>query len=182
MLSAHLRRMCTMLLLDWIFCICCCSVTQSCLTLWDPMDCSMPGFPVLHYLPELAQTHVHWVSDATQLLSFLLLLPSIFPIIRVFSNDLALCISWPKYWNFGINTSNEYSGLTSVRTDWSPCSPKDSQESSSTPQFNSINSLAFSLFDSPTLTSIHYWRNNSFDFTDLCWQCLCFLICCLALA
>ena len=120
MLSAHLRRMCTMLLLDWIFCMCCCSVTQSCLTLWDPMDCSMPGFPVLHYLPELAQTHVHWVSDATQLLSFLLLLPSIFPSIRVFPNKSVLPIRWPKYWSFSFSISpfNEYSGLIFFRMDW----------------------------------------------------------------
>ena len=149
--------MCTMLLLDWTVCVCCCSVTQSRLMLWDPMDCSMSGFPVLHYLPKLAQTHVHWVSDATQLLSSLLLLPSIFRIIRVFSNDSALCISWPKYWNFSNNISNEYSGLTSFRIELmcSLCSPRDSQESSSASQFNNINSSASSLSDGPTLTSIH---------------------------
>ena len=63
----------------------------------------MPGFPVDHYLPELAQTHVHWVSDAIQLshpLFLFLLLPSVFPSIRVFSNEPALCIRWPKYWSF----------------------------------------------------------------------------------
>ena len=82
----------------------CCSVAQSCLALCDPMDWSTPGSPVLHYIPESAQTHVHWVSDITQpssrpLLSpSPLLLPSIFPGIRVFSNELALCIRWPKYW------------------------------------------------------------------------------------
>ena len=79
------------------------SVAQSCLTLCDPMDFSMPGLPVLHHLPELAQTHVHWVSDAIQpshpLLS-LLLLPSIFPSIRVFSSESVLWIRWPKYWSF----------------------------------------------------------------------------------
>ena len=77
----------------------CCSVTQSCLTLCDSMDCSTPGFLVLHYLLEFAQTHVHGVSDAMQpshLLLPLLLLPSIFPSIRVFSNELAFCIKWPK--------------------------------------------------------------------------------------
>ena len=67
--------------------ICCCSVTQSCPTLWHPMECSTPGFPVLHHLPQLATTHVHWVSHAIQAscpLWHLLLLPSIFPSIRVF--------------------------------------------------------------------------------------------------
>ena len=81
-----------------------CSVTQWCLTLCDPMNCSTPGFPALHYLPELAQTHVHWVSDTIQpshpLSPHLLLLPSVFPSIRVISNELALPIRWPKYWRF----------------------------------------------------------------------------------
>ena len=79
------------------------SVTQSCLTLCDPMDYSMPGFPVHHQLPEPAQTHVHWVGDATQPfhpLHPLLLLPSIFPSIRVFSKESFLCTRWPKYWSF----------------------------------------------------------------------------------
>ena len=87
------------------------------------MDCSTPGFPVLHYLPEFAQTHVHWVSDATQpshLLLPLFPLPSIFPNIRVFSNELALHIRWPNYWSFSFTIihSNEYSGLISFRIDW----------------------------------------------------------------
>ena len=87
------------------------------------MDCSAPGFPVLHYLLELAQTHVHWVGDAIQPshpLSPLLLLPLIFPGIRVFSNESALLIRWPKYWSFSfsISPSNEYSVLISFRIDW----------------------------------------------------------------
>ena len=88
-----------------------------------------------------------------------LLPPSIFPSIRVFSNDSVLPIRWPKYWSFSfsISPSNEYSGLISFRMDWfgSPCSPRDSQESSSTPQFKSINSSALSFLYSPALTSIH---------------------------
>ena len=79
------------------------SVAQSCPTLCDPMDCSTPGFPVHHQLPELAQTHVHWISDAIQpchLCHPLLLPPSIFPSITGFSNGSALCIRWPKYWSF----------------------------------------------------------------------------------
>ena len=99
------------------------SVAQLCLTLCEPMDCSMPGLLVQHQLLELAQTHVHRVSDAIQPshpLSSLLLLPSVFPSIRVFSNELALCIRWPKYWSFSfsISASNEHSGLISFRMDW----------------------------------------------------------------
>ena len=88
-------------------------------TLCDLMDCSTQGFPVLHQLPELAQTHVR-VSDAIQSsrpLRPLLLLPSIFPSIRVFSNESALCIRWPKYWSFSFSPSNEYLGLISYRID-----------------------------------------------------------------
>ena len=86
------------------------------------MDCSMPGFPVLHYLPEFAQTHVHWVGDAIQPLNLycpLLLLPSIFPSIRVFSNESVLCIRWPKYWSFSFSISpfNEHPGLISFMMD-----------------------------------------------------------------
>ena len=87
---------------------------------WWAMDWSMPGFPVLHCLPELAQSHVHWVGDAIQPSHPLLLPPSIFLSIRVFSNELPLWIRWPKYWSFSfsISPSNEYSGLTSFRIDW----------------------------------------------------------------
>ena len=88
-----------------------------------PWTAAGQGFPVLHYLPEFAQTRVHWVGDAIQpsLLCFpFLFLSSIFPSIRVFSNELALCIRWPKYWgfSFSISPSNEYSGLISFRIDW----------------------------------------------------------------
>ena len=102
---------------------CCCSVTKACPTLYDPMDCSRPGFPVLHYLPEFAQTHVHWTSGAIQPsypLSSLLLLPSIFPSIGVFSNESALHIMWPEYWSISFSTSpsSEYSGLIFFRIGW----------------------------------------------------------------
>ena len=90
----------------------------------------------------------------------LLLPPSIFPSIRVFSNESVLCIRWPKYWSFSfsISPSNEYSGLISFRMDWldSPCSPRDSQESSPTPQFKSISSSALSFLCSPN-SHIHTW-------------------------
>ena len=86
------------------------------------MDYSTPGFPVLHYLPELAQTHVHWVgvmlSNHLILCHPLLLLPSVFPSIRVFSNESALCNRWPKYYSFSKSPSSEYSGLSSFRIDW----------------------------------------------------------------
>ena len=99
------------------------SVTQSSPTLCNPMDCSMPGLPVHRQFLEFTQTHVHWVSDAIQQshpLSPLLLLPSIPPSIRVFSNESALHIRWPKYWSFSFNISpsNEYSWFISFRMDW----------------------------------------------------------------
>ena len=98
------------------------SVAQSCLTLCNPMDCSTPGFPVHHQLSELTETHAHQVvmlSNHLILCCPLLLLPSIFPSIRVFSNESALRIRWPKYWSFSfrISPSNEYSGLISFRMD-----------------------------------------------------------------
>ena len=96
---------------------------------------------------------------------------SIFPSIRVFSNESVLCIRWPS-----IGASAPV--LPMFRVDflwdwlvWSPCSPRDSQESSPAPQLESITSLALSLLYSPTSTSIYdYWKNQSFDFMDLCWQ------------
>ena len=115
------------------------------------MDCSTPGFPVHHQLLELTQTHVRRVGDAIQYLilcCLLLLLPSIFPSTRVFSNESVLCIRWPKYgsFSFSISPSNI------IRPDflwdwlvWSPYCTRVSQESSPAPRFKSINSLALSL-------------------------------------
>ena len=110
-----------------------------------------------------------------------LLLPSMFPSIRVFSNESTLRIRWPKYWglSFSISPSNEYSGLISFRTDWfyllAACA-RDSQGPSPAPQFENINSLALSLLYGPTLTSIHdYWKNHSFDSTDLCQESMSLL-------
>ena len=98
------------------------SITQPCLTLCNPMDCSTLGFPVHHQLPELAQTHsIKSVIPSNHLIlcCSLPLLPSTFPSIRVFSNESVLPIRWPKYWNFSfsISPSNEYSGLISFRMD-----------------------------------------------------------------
>ena len=85
----------------------------SCFRLCDPMDCSTPGFPVYHQVPELVQTHVHLI------LCHPLLLPSVFHSIRVFSSESLLRIRLPKYWSFSfsISPSNEYSGLISFRMD-----------------------------------------------------------------
>ena len=145
------------------------SVTQSCLTLCDPMDCSTPGLPVQHQLPEFTQTHVHWVSDAIQ--------PS-HPLSSPFSPAFNLSQHQGLFqW---VRSSHQVAKVLEFqlqhqsfqwifRTDFLqdglvgfPFCPKDSQESSPTPQFKSINSLALSFLYSPTLTSIHdYWKNHS---------------------
>ena len=99
------------------------SVAQSCPTLCDPMNCSMPGLPVHHQLPEFTQTHAHesvMPSSHVFICHPLLLLPSIFPSIRVFSSESTLCMRWPKYWSFSfsISPSNEHPGLISFKMDW----------------------------------------------------------------
>ena len=147
------------------------SVTQSCPTLCNPMDCSTPGLPVHHQLPELTQTHVLWVGDAIQpshpLLS-LLLPSSIFPSIRVFSNESALRIRWPKYWSFSfsISPSNEYSGLISFRMDWLDLLAVQGTLGSFLQHHRSKASTLFStsFLHSPTFTSIYdHWKNHSLD-------------------
>ena len=159
--------------------------------LCDPMDCSTSDFPVLHHLPEFAQTPVNWVDDAIQP-SHPLSSPSppapIFPSIRVFSNVLVLHIRWPKYWSFSfsISPSNGYSGLISFRMDWFHLLAVQAtlKESSPAPQLESINSLALSLLYGPTHTSIHdYWKNHNFHSVVLCQQMMCLLFrCCLGLS
>ena len=100
-----------------------------------------------------------------------LLLPSIFPSIRVFSREVAFHIRWPKYWSFSfsISPSNEYSGLTSCRIDWFDLLVvQGTLESSSAPQFKSINSSMLSLLYGLTLTPIYdYWKNHNFDYIVL---------------
>ena len=134
------------------------SVTQSCPNLCDPMNRSMPGLPVHHQLPEFTQIHVYRVSDATQP-SDPLLSPS--PPAFCLSQHPGLfqwvSIRWPEYWwfSFSISPSNEYSGLISFRIDLFAVCPRDSQESSPTSQFKSINSSALSFLYSPT--HIHTW-------------------------
>ena len=92
-----------------------------------------------------------------------ILLSSIFPSIRVFSNESALRIKWPKYWNFSFSPSNEYSELVSFRIDWFDllAVQRDLQESSPAPQYKSITSSAFRLLHDPALMSVHdYWKNH----------------------
>ena len=112
-------------LVDFLICISVqfSSVTQSSLTLWDPVNRSTPGLPVHHHLPEFTQTHVHWVGDAIQPshpLSSPLRLPPICASIRVFSNESTPCMRWPKYWSFSFSIipSKEHPGLISFRMDW----------------------------------------------------------------
>ena len=148
----------------------------------NSLDCSTPSFPVFHHLLEFAQTHVHWVhwvhwwlvmpSNHFILCCPLLFLPSVFPSIRVFSNESVLCIRWSKYWSFSISPSNEYSELISLRIDWFDLLAVQGTltESSLAPQFKSINSSVFSLLYDPTLTSVHdSWKKHSFENMDLCW-------------
>ena len=138
------------------------SVTQSCPTLCNPMNRSTPGLPVHHQLLEFTQTPVHWVSDAIQP-SHPLSSPSpapnpsqhqsLFPMSQLFT--------WGGQ-STGVSALASF--LPKKSQGWSPCSPRDSQESSPTPQFKSINSSALSLLHSPTRTSIHdYWKNHSLD-------------------
>ena len=151
------------------------------------MDCTTPGLPIHHQLPEFTQTHAHWVSDAIQPSHPLLSpSPSAFnlSLIRVFSSESVLCIRWPKYW---VSASASVllmkiqdcfplglTGLISLQS-------RDSPESSPTPEFKSINTLMLSLLYGPTLTSVHdYWKK----YMDICQQSdvSCFLICCLGLS
>ena len=97
------------------------SSVQLCSTLCNPVNCSIPGLPVHHQLPEFTQTHVHWVGDAIQPCHPPLSpSPSIFLNIRVFLNESVLCMMWPKYWSFSFNISptSEHPGLISFRIDW----------------------------------------------------------------
>ena len=147
-----------------------------CDSLW-PHELQYARLPCL---PEFAQTHVRWVSDIIQPshpMSPLFLLPSIYPSIRVFSNELVLCIRWPKYWSFSFNISpsNEYSELISLGL----TGLIFLQSKGLSRVFSSISSSVLSLLYGPTLTSTHdSWKNHSFDDMDLCqqkWR-LCFLI------
>ena len=151
----------------------CCSVAKLFPTLCNPMDCSRPGFPVLHYLPEFAKVHVHWVSDIIQPFHPLSTLSP--PAHNLSQHQglfqwVALCIMWPKNWSFTFSTtpSNEHPGLISFRIDWFDLAVQGTLKSllSTTVQkhqfFSGLNS-AVGLLYGPTLTSIHdYWKDQSF--------------------
>ena len=145
------------------FIICyCCSVTQLCLTLCNPGNCSMPGLPVFQYLPEFVQTHVYWIGEDIQPTHPLLPpspLASVFPSIMVFSNESSLRIRWPKDWSFSfsISPSNEYSGLISFRMGWLDLLTVqgDSDESSPAPQIESVKILQHSAFSTVQLSHLY---------------------------
>ena len=138
------------------------------------MNYSMLGFPILHYLPEFAQTHVYWVSNAIHhlILCLPLLLPSIFPSIRVFSNESVVHIRWPKYWSFSISPSNKYSGLISFRIDWFDLLAVQGFSrvfsNTSVPKHQFFGT-ELSLWSNSHI--VHdYWKNHSFDYMDLSCQ------------
>ena len=158
------------------------SVTQSGPTLCDPMNCSTPGLPVHHQLPEFTQTHVRWVSDAIQhlILYHPLLPPSIFPSIRVFSNESALRIRWPKYWSFSFNISlsNEHPGLITFRMDWLDLLAVQGTLKSLLQHHSSKASILWcSAFFIVQLSHPYMPTGITIALRDLCWQSLCFSIC-----
>ena len=139
------------------------------------MDCITPGLPVRHQFPKLSQTHViesMMPSNHFILCLPLLLLPSLFPSIRVFSNESALFIRWPKSWSFSfsISPSNEYSGLISFRNDWSNHLTVQRTLKSLMQHCNSKAAiLPCSAFFMVQPSSVHdYQKKHSFDYTDLC--------------
>ena len=129
----------------------------------------MPSFPVLHHLLELAQTHSIKSTMPSNHLSLccpLSLLLSFFPSNKVFTNELAHCIRWPKDWSFSISPSNEYSGMISLRMDWLDLLAVQGTLVKSLLQHHSSKHQFFSAQTSygPILTSVHdYWKNHSFD-------------------
>ena len=140
------------------------SVTQSCPTLCYPMDCSTPGLPVYHRLQESTQTHVHWVGDAIEPSHPLLSpspLPSIFPSIKVFSNESFLCIMWPKYWSFSFNISpsNIQDWFPLGWTGWISLQSKGLSRVFPNTTVQKHQFLSTQISFSPTLTSIHdHWK------------------------
>ena len=131
----------------------CCSVTQLCPSLCDHMDCSLPDFPVLHHLLRVAQTYVHWVGDAIQSSHFLS--PRSPPALNLYQHQgLFQWVSSSHYVAKVLELQLQHESFQWIfRVDflwdwlvWSPCCPRDSQESSPAPQFEGINSLALSRF------------------------------------
>ena len=153
--------------------LCCCSVTKSYPTLCDPMDCSTPDFPVLHYPLEFVLTP--WFSDTfepSRPVAPFSSCPQSFPASGSFPVSQLFTSGGQS---IGASTSasvlpmNIQAWFPLGLTGWLPCSPRASQESSPTPQFESLSSSAFSLLYGPTRTSVHdYWKNHSFDYMELC--------------
>ena len=140
-------------------------------TPWTAIRQGSLSFTISWSLLKLKSIELMMPSNHLILCHPLFLLPSIFHSIRVFSNELAVHIRWPKYWSFSMGPSNDYSGLISFRIDWSPCCPKDSQESSPALQLESISSLALSLLYGPTHTSLcDYWKYHSLNYMNFCQQ------------
>ena len=167
-----------------------CSITQSCPTLYNPTDCSTPGFPVFHHFLEFAQTHVRWVGDAIQPSHPVtpLLLPSIFPSIRIFSCESAVCIRWPKYWSFSFSISSfsEYSVLISFRIGWFHL-PAVQGTLKRLLQHHSLKAsiLWRSAFLMVQLSHLYMTSGKTVTltvWTFLAKSCLCFSICCLGLS
>ena len=138
-------------------------------TPWAAAHQAFLSFTISQSLLKLMSIELVMPSNHLNLCRPLLLLPSIFHSIRVFCNESVLPIRWPKHWSLSIlqHQSFQWTLRTDLLQDGlvrSPCSPRDSQESSPTPQFKSINSSALSLLHSPTLISIHdHWKNHSLD-------------------
>ena len=143
------------------------SVAQSCPTLCNPMNCSTPGLPVHHQLPEFTQTESVMPSSHLILGRPLHLLPPFPPSIRVFSSESTLRMRWPKYWSFSlrIHPSSEYSGLISFRMDWLDLLAVQGTLKSLLQHYSSKASILWcSAFFTVQLTSIHdYWNNHSLD-------------------
>ena len=153
--------------------------SQSCLTLCDLMDCTTRGLSVSisQSLPKFMSL-ASVVPSSHLILWHPLLLPSIFPSIRVFSNELAVFIRWPKYWSFSIIPSNKCSGLIPLKIDWFVLLAAQGTLRS----LLQHHSLKASILQHPAFFIIQlsqvrdHWKDHSLDYTDLCWQCLCFSI------
>ena len=131
-------------------------------TPWTAACQALLSSTISQSLPKFTSTELVMPSSHLILCRPLLLLPSIFPSIRVFSSESALCIRWPKYWSFSISPYNEYSEFISFRIDWFDL--LGSLQFCPIPQLESINTLVLSLLYGPALTSIcDYWKNHRFD-------------------
>ena len=153
------------IIIYWTFVVQLLSCVRLFTTPWTAARQAFLFFTILQSLPKFMSTESVMPSNHL-ILCCRLFLPSIFPSIRVFSNESVLHIRWPKYWSFSFNISpsKEHPGLISFRMDWLDLLARDSQESPPTPQFKGINSLALSFLHSPTLTSIHdHWKNHSLN-------------------